>query len=68
MELEQTIERIQLKCKEKGITVAEMLRQTELHHNLIVSMKLGRFPTCEKIVKIALYLEVTTDYLLLGRE
>lgn len=68
MELEQVIERIQSKCDEKGITIAEMLRQAGVHHNFIIGMKKGRVPLCDKIIKIALYLEVTTDYLLLGKE
>ena len=59
--LTQTIEKL---CKENHITVKEMLSKSNLNRNVVDNLKKGSIPSVDKIVKIADYFNISTDYLL----
>ena len=51
-------------CKNKGVTVAEVLKTLDLGSNTISHMLHGRAPSVITIARIADYLNVSVDYLL----
>lgn len=60
------LERIQEVCKEKGITVAELERESGIAQRTIYKWN-QQSPSAERLQKVADYLDVSVDYLL-GRE
>lgn len=64
MDNAQIAQRIKLKCKEKNVSVAKMLRCCDLNATTIYEMeKRDKSPRIDTLVKIALYLECSIDYL-----
>ncbi len=59
------VDRIQLLVNEKGLTIAALERNTGLSNGIIKKWK-KQSPSCDKIVVIANYLNVSIEYLILG--
>ena len=59
-------ERIKLCAKEKNITVKSLLKESGVGEKMVSNMsgKNGSFPQSDKLAKIAVALNCTTDYLL----
>ena len=57
-------QRIKLLCEKEDITVNKLLLNCGINTSLITDLKKGRIPSAEKVLKIAKYFNVTTDYLL----
>lgn len=52
-------------CKEKGISITSFLNECHLTKSFIYDLeKRSTSPSCEKITKIADYLDCSVDYLL----
>lgn len=61
----QIAERIKKACKDKGITVKQLLENCELSKSLIYDMEKRNVTIgVDKITKIAIKLNCSTDYLL----
>ncbi len=58
------IKRITTLCKGKGKTINQVLRETNLNKSFIDNIKKGSIPSIDKIVAIADYFNVSTDFLL----
>lgn len=64
-----SVQRILALMEEKNITAAALSREISLTNGLITQWKQGKQrPSVDAIVKLAQYFEVSTDYLLLGKE
>ncbi len=60
----QIAQRIKLKCKERNVSVAKMLRDCDLNATVMYGMeKRDKSPRIDTLVKIAVYLECSLDYL-----
>lgn len=59
------VDRIQLLVNEKGLTIAALERNTGLSNGIIKKWK-KQSPSCDKMVVIANYLNVSLEYLILG--
>ena len=59
--------KIKDKCEEKGITVNKMLQDCDLNKSLMYTIKNGKIPSVDKIIRIADYLHVSIDELV-GRK
>ena len=55
---------IKAELKNKNITTAKMLSDVGLDKSVLVSMKNGSMPSADKLAKIALYLNVSMEYLM----
>ena len=53
-------------CEKRGTSINKMLRSCQINTSLITDLNKGRVPSAEKILKIANFFNVTTDYLLTG--
>ena len=61
----QTAKIIKDLCKRKGITAKTMLEECEINRGFIYCLeKENKTPSADKIVKIADYFNVSTDYIL----
>ncbi len=61
----QIAKNIKMLCKDKGISVTELLQQCGLSKSFIYDLeKRAISPSCQKITNIADYLECSVDYLL----
>lgn len=61
----QIANRIKFKCNEKNISVARLLNDCKISKSLIYDLeKRNTSPSCDKILRIADYLDVSVDYLL----
>lgn len=58
------IDRICSQCKQKGISVNQMLIASNAGKSLVDNMKKGRNPSIDRIFLVAKYLNTTSDYLL----
>lgn len=58
------IERLNLLCKEKGISISKMIKDLSLAHGNVTNWNKGAVPKGETLNKIADYFNVSTDYLL----
>ena len=58
------IERLNLLCKEKGISISKMIKDLSLAHGNVTNWNKGAVPKGETLNKIADYFGVSTDYLL----
>ena len=57
--------RIKEQCKKQGITVKALLEKCEMNRNTIYDLeKRAVFPGCDKLSRIADYLDCSVDYLL----
>ncbi len=57
--------RIKVLCKEKNISVAQLLRDCNIAKSLIYDLeRRGWWPSADRIVRVADYLGCSTDYLL----
>lgn len=65
-EPKEIYERINTLCKKKHITIAELERQINFSSGSIGKMKYGASPSSARLVKIADFFGVTTDYLQTG--
>lgn len=60
----QIAERIKLKCKEKNISIASMLRACNLSASMIYEMeRRNKTPRFDNMIKISDYLNCSLDYL-----
>lgn len=64
MKLETMIDRIKNLCITKGVSINQMLKETNLNKSVIDNIKKGSIPSIDKIEKIADYFNVSVDYLL----
>lgn len=62
-----SVERVKKICKEKKIPIYKLEKDLEFANGYIGQLKKGSFPD-ERLVKIADYLDVSTNYLMTGRE
>ena len=66
---EDIARRIEETCKMRGLTVNKLLTDCGLHGRVVDQMKnRGSIPSADKMVKIATYLGVSTEYLVTGNE
>lgn len=57
--------RIKDQCKQKALTVKQLLENCEMNRNTIYDLeKRAVFPSCDKIARVADYLDCSVDYLL----
>lgn len=57
--------RIKLTCKSQNKTITQMLIDCEISKSLIYDMeKRDKSPSCDKVLRIANYLDCSVDYLL----
>ena len=54
-------------CKEKGISINQLLQETKLNKSFVDNLKKGSIPSVDKISIVAEYFGVSVDYLL-GKE
>lgn len=65
MENAQIANRIKYMCKLKKTTISQMLLDCEMSKSLIYDMeKREKSPSCDKMLRIANYLDCSVDYLL----
>ena len=64
---ELLINKIEILCKQAGITKTKLFVDCGLNKNIITNIKNGSIPSVDKIAIIADYFHVSVDYLL-GRE
>lgn len=65
MQNKQISERIKALCEEKSLAKSAVLKACEINRNFIYDLKHNdTSPSCDKIVKLADYLDCSTDYLL----
>ena len=62
-----SVERVKSICKEKKIPISRLERDLGYSNGYIGQLRKGVFPT-DRLVDIANYLNVSTDYLLTGEE
>lgn len=62
-----SVERVKTICKEKKIPISKLERDLGYSNGYIGQLRKGVFPT-DRLVDIANYLGVSTDYLLTGEE
>lgn len=55
-------------CKQKNTSISAVLLKCELNKSLGTAWKKGVSPSGDNIIKIAQYLNVSTDYLLMDKE
>ena len=58
------IERLNLLCKEKGISISKMIKDLGMANGNVTRWNKGSVPTGDNLTKIADYFNVSTDYLL----
>ena len=58
------IERLNLLCKEKGISISKMIKDLGMANGNVTNWNKGAVPKGETLNKIADYFNVSTDYLL----
>lgn len=61
-------EQLMLLCKEKGITVTELVTRLGFSKSNVTYWKKGSVPKSDTLKKIADYFQVSTDYLLTGKD
>lgn len=61
-----SVELVKAICKERGIAISKLERDLDFANGYISRLKKGSFPA-DRLFKIADYLGVTVDYLLMGR-
>lgn len=61
------VDRIKELCKQKGITIAELERKCEIGNGIIARWKKSK-PSFERVAKVANFLGVTPEYLLMGEK
>jgi transcriptional regulator with XRE-family HTH domain len=59
-----TAERIKIQAKQKGLSVKKLLENCDLGVNTVTKMSNGTDVVSQNLLKIAEYLNVSTDYLL----
>ena len=65
MENAQIAQKIKLMCKNQKKTISQMILECDLSKSLIYDLeKRDKSPSCDKIRKIADYLDCSVDYLL----
>lgn len=60
------VDRIKIKAKEKKITLSYIEKELGFSKSSIRKWDLNS-PSCDKIIKLASFLNVSTDYILLGK-
>lgn len=60
------ISRINELCNQKNVSVNQMLQDAGLSKSIVDNLKKGSIPSADKILTVAQYFEVSTDYLLTG--
>lgn len=65
MENAQIANKIKQLCKSKGKTIYKMLLDCDISKSFMYDMeKRNKSPSCDKIIRIADYLDCSVDYLL----
>lgn len=57
-------DRIKLLCKQRGVTMTKLMEDLEIHISTSKGWKAGQIPSADRILKIAQYFNVSTDYIL----
>lgn len=60
------LERILSLMNQRGVTAKKLTSDLGISNSAVSDWKSGSKPSCEVIVKLAKYFNVTTDYILLG--
>lgn len=60
------ISRINELCCQRNVSVNQMLQDAGLSKSFVDNLKKGSIPSADKILTVAQYFEVSTDYLLTG--
>lgn len=58
------VDRISDLCKEKSVSINQMLKETNLNKSLVDNLKKGSMPSIDKMECVADYFGVSVDYLL----
>lgn len=58
------VDRISELCKEKSVSINQMLKETNLNKSLVDNLKKGSMPSIDKVECVADYFGVSVDYLL----
>ena len=65
MQNKQIVENIKLKCKQKNVSINQMLKDCEITKSFIYDLeKRNMSPSCDRITRIANYFGCSVDYLL----
>ena len=65
MQNKQIAKRIKLRCKVRSVAIKTVLGECGINHSFLYDMEhKDRSPSCDKIVKLADYLDCSADYLL----
>lgn len=65
MENAQIASRLKIRCKACGCTISQMLSDCNVNKNFIYDLeKRDKSPSCDKMYRIADYLDCSVDYLL----
>ncbi len=59
-------ERLQMLCKERGVSLSSMLKELGLSTGSTGNWKRGQFPKGDILAKIADYLDTSIDYMIFG--
>lgn len=62
------LERILALLKENGITAKKLTTDLEISNSSVSDWKKGSKPSCDVVIKLSKYFDVSTDYILLGKE
>lgn len=62
-----SVERVKAICAERKIAISKLEKDLHFGNGYIGQLRKGTFPA-DRLAKIADYLDVTTDYLLTGKE
>ena len=62
------LERILALLQDNGITAKKLTSDLEISNSSVSDWKKGSKPSCDVVVKLAQYFNVSTDYILLGEK
>ncbi|MGL6198083.1 MAG: helix-turn-helix domain-containing protein [Lachnospiraceae bacterium] len=54
--------------KERGITAKKLTSDLKISNSSVSDWKKGSKPSCDVVVRLSEYFEVSTDYILLGKQ
>lgn len=60
-------DRLKKTCAESGISLSKLLCECEISESAASNWRKGRLPNSAALIKISEYLDVSTDYLLMGK-
>lgn len=65
--MESFYDRLKKTCADKGISVFKMLCECEISEGAPARWRQNHLPSATTLIKISEYLDVSTDYLLMGK-